>query len=99
MTWGEVLKHNLWQALIHLDQGLGLIVSTLLKEKAYSDLTLSANAFRWERAGVRKWPRKLIDALFFWEECHCYDSWLNELKRAHIPPDTRFCPCSKEASA
>ena len=96
MTWAEVLKPNLWQFLVWIDQGLGGLVSTILKEKAFADLTLSANAFRWERAGIRKWPRVIIDKIFFFEECHCYDSWLNELKRSHVPPDTRFCPCSKD---
>lgn len=89
MTWGEVLRHNLWQILLHVDQGLGIIVSTLLKEKAWSDLTLSANAFRWEREGVRSWPRKLIDALFFFQPHHCYSAYLYEIERRHLPPEMR----------
>lgn len=89
MTWGEVLRHNLWQFVVWLDQGLGGLVSTLLKEKAFADLTLSANAFRWERAGVRKWPRVLIDALFWWQDGHCRESYEYEVQRRHVPPEMR----------
>ena len=84
-SWGEILRHNIWQALIHFDQGLGLIVSTLLKEKAYSDLTLSANAYRWEYDGVRSWPRRWIDRLFFWQPHHCYSAYLYEVECGHLP--------------
>lgn len=38
MTWGEVLKHNLWQFVVWIDQGFGGLVSTILKEKAFADL-------------------------------------------------------------
>lgn len=89
MTWLEVLRHNGWQWLIHLDQGLGLIVSTLLKEKGFGDLTLSANAWRWEKEGVRCWPRRVIDGLFFWQEAHCYESYIYEIDRRHLPESMR----------
>ncbi|WP_458400032.1 pseudouridine synthase [Mailhella sp.] len=85
MTWGEVLRHNGWQFLIWIDQGLGGLVSTLLKEEAYADLTLSANAYRWEQDGVRSWPRRWIDRLFFWQQAHCYSSYLYEIERRHLP--------------
>ena len=87
MTWLEVLRHNGWQALIHFDQGLGLVVSTLFKELGYGDLTLSANAYRWEQEGVRRWPRRLIDALFFWQSGHCKDAYDYEVERGHFPDD------------
>lgn len=89
MTWWRVLRHNGWQLLLHLDQGLGIIVSTLLKEEAFADLTLSANACRWEKEGVRKWPRKLIDALFWWQPHHCYSSYVYEITRRHLPESMR----------
>ena len=89
MTWLEVLSHNGWQALIHFDQGLGLIVSTLLKEKGFADLTLSANAWRWHVEGTRHWPRKLIDTLFFWQDAHCYSSYVYEVERRHLPESMR----------
>jgi hypothetical protein len=89
MTWPEVLRHNGWQALIHFDQGLGLIVSTLLKEKGYGDLTLSANAWRWHVEGTRHWPRRLIDALFWWQDGHCKSSYEYEVQRRHLPESMR----------
>lgn len=88
-SWGEVFRHNSWQFLIWLDQGLGGLVSTLLKEKAFADLTLSANAYRWEQDGVRSWPRRWIDRLFFWQEAHCYSSYVYEITRRHLPPEMR----------
>lgn len=89
LTWFEVLKHNMWQILLHFDQGLGIIVSTILKEKAYSDLTLSANAWRWEKEKIRSWPRKFIDCLFFWQKGHCESSYIYEIERRHLPESMR----------
>lgn len=89
MTWGEVLRHNLWQFVVWLDQGLGGLVSTLLKEKAFADLTLSANAWRWHVEGTRRWPRRLIDALFWWQDAHCYESYVYEVQRRHLPDSMR----------
>jgi hypothetical protein len=89
MTWGEVLKHNGWQFIVWIDQGLGGLVSTLLKELAFADLTLSANAWRWHVEGTRSWPRKLIDALFWWQDAHCYSSYVYEITRRHLPESMR----------
>lgn len=89
MTWAEVLRHNGWQMLLHFDQGLGIVACTLLKELAFADLTLSANAWRWEREGTRHWPRKLIDMLFFWQDAHCYSSYVYEVERRHLPESMR----------
>ena len=88
-SWGEVLRHNGWQFLLWLDQGLGGLVSTLLKEEAYADLTLSANAWRWHVEGTRHWPRKLIDRLFFWQGSHCASSYVYEVERRHLPESMR----------
>jgi hypothetical protein len=89
MTWLEVLKHNGWQALILIDQAFGLLVSTAYKEKGWADLCLSANAYRWEVVGVRKWWRVWIDRLFFWQKKHCEDAWNGEIWRRHFPPEMR----------
>lgn len=89
MTWFEVLKHNGWQALILIDQFFGLIVSTAYKEKGWGDLTLSANAYRWEKNAVRSRPRRLIDKIFFWQKEHCRDSYIYEQERRHLPPEMR----------
>lgn len=89
MTWLEVLKHNGWQALILIDQLFGLIVSTAYKEKGWGDLTLSANAYRWEKNAVRSRPRRLIDKIFFWQKEHCRGSYIYEQERRHLPPEMR----------
>ena len=88
-SWGEVLRHNGWQALLLVDQMLGLLVCTALKELGWADLTLSANAWRWEQEGVRRWPRKLIDVLFFWQKGHCKDAYDYEVERGHFPESMR----------
>lgn len=89
MTWLDVLRHNGWQFLIWLDQGLGGLVSTLLKEEAYADLTLSANAYRWYVSGKRLWPCVWIDRLFWWQDAHCYSSYVYEIERRHLPESMR----------
>ena len=89
MTWGEVLKHNLWQALLLIDQAFGLIVSTAHKEKGWADLCLSANAYRWEKANVRRFYRVWIDRLFFWQDAHCKASYEYEVQHRHLPPEMR----------
>lgn len=52
-------------------------------------MTLSAQAYRWERDGVRSWCRKFIDTIFFWEIDHCKQSYESELARLQSPPETR----------
>lgn len=68
--------------LIALDQ----LINTLLGGSP--DETLSARAYRGRYRRARwhiAWL--LIDALFFWEPCHCELAWRNELNRRHMPKD------------
>lgn len=81
--------HNIKQLAIAIDQLLNVLVSCVLREQAWADMTLSAQAYRWERDGVRSYPRVIIDALFFWELDHCRQSYESELARLQAPPDTR----------
>lgn len=59
------------------------------------DETMSSQAWRWSRDGVRHWPRRLIDALFFWDKDeatgrkHCELSYLSEKLRLQCPPELR----------
>ena len=55
----------------------------------WPDETLSSRAFRWEQNGVRKWPRIMIDCLFFWESEHCFQSYLSEREGRQLPPELR----------
>lgn len=55
----------------------------------WPDETLSSRSFRWEKDGVRAWPRRLIDRLFFWEEQHCFQSYQSEREGRQLPPELR----------
>ena len=71
------------QILIALDQ----LTDTLLV--GHADETLSARAYRLSRDRGRHWPRRVIDALFFWEPGHCEQAHLSELLRRHLPRQYR----------
>ena len=59
----------------------------------FADETLSSASFRASRDGVRHWPRRLIDALFFWDRQgdarHCELSYISEQLRLQCPPELR----------
>ncbi|MDR2551466.1 MAG: hypothetical protein LBD10_14845 [Desulfobulbus sp.] len=55
----------------------------------WPDETISSRAWRWDQDGVRHWPRRLIDALFFWEADHCRQSFEAERAGAQLPPEAR----------
>lgn len=67
------------QLLIALDQ----LANTLAGGMA--DETLSARAFRLELQGKGIFWRELIDALFWWQEHHCYSAWRSEIERRQLP--------------
>ena len=75
------------QFLIALDQ----LTNTLIWIKGdgfgWADETLSARLWRLYLQDILsdKWYR-LVDKLFFWEEAHCYDSWVSEANRRHLDP-------------
>ena len=76
MTYGKAV-------LIAADQ----LVNALLA--GWPDETLSSRAWRWEQNGVRSWPRRLIDRLFFWEQDHCRESYRSEREGRQLPPELR----------
>ena len=68
------------QLLIAIDQlGNALLAG-------YADETLSARAYRSQHK-KRRWKvlRKVIDGIFFWEDEHCFNSYLSEKNRKHFP--------------
>ena len=69
--------------LIAVDQILNALLA------GYPDETLSSRAWRWEKDGVRAWPRRLIDRLFFWESEHCRESYVSEREGRQLPPELR----------
>ena len=50
----------------------------------HPDETLSAAAHRRHLEGRSGW-RNLINTLFFWQEDHCLDAYINEMARKHLP--------------
>jgi hypothetical protein len=70
------------QILIALDQVLNTVVWIKGDGFGYADETLSARAWRL-RHQSNAWKR--IDALFFWDEDHCYKSYRSEVLRKHLP--------------
>lgn len=71
------------KVLIAIDQ----LINTLIG--GWPDETLSSRAYRWEQSGKRSWTRKMIDAIFFWEERHCYSSYISEREGRQLPPELR----------
>lgn len=101
MTKFEILVENCRQSLIALDQWgntLGGIFHSILdicslsktpSEIYYADETLSAHSFRDHKNGIRMWPKKFIDALFFFDKNHCEESYESEIERRQLPPEYR----------
>ena len=71
------------KVLVALDQLFNAVIG------GYCDETLSSRAWRWEQDGVRAWPRRLIDKLFFWEPNHCRESYRSEREGRQLPPELR----------
>ena len=69
--------------LIAVDQLLNAVLC------GWPDETLSSRCWRWDRDEVRHWPRRLVDALFFWEKEHCRESYESEQLRMQMPPELR----------
>ena len=77
--------------LIALDQLAAAILF------GWPDVTLSAWAWWWHYRGIRSWPRRWIDRLFFWDLEHCYHSYQSEVHRTQYPPDFLPTPEADDA--
>ena len=73
------------QVLLGIDQ----LFNTLTG--GYADETLSSRVWRLENKGKLsgKIFRPLIDFLFFFQEEHCYNSFLAEVQRRQLPREFR----------
>lgn len=73
------------QVLLGIDQ----LFNTLTG--GYADETLSSRVWRLENKGKLsgKIFRPLIDFLFFFQEEHCYNSFLAEIQRRQLPREFR----------
>ena len=78
------MKTYLLNILVAIDQ-LG---TTLVG--GWPDETLSSYAWRLEMQGKPfGFMRRVIDALFFWQEDHCRNAWLIEMRRKQVPLEMR----------
>ena len=73
------------QPLIALDQLLNTFVWIRGDGFGWADETFSARLWRLHLQGtLSDKPYRFVDALFFWQQNHCYDSWLSEINRRHL---------------
>jgi hypothetical protein len=74
------------QFLISVDQTLNTVVLIQGDGFGYADETLSARLFRLCLQDVLtdRWY-KAVDALFFWQTAHCFNSWRAEIERRQLP--------------
>lgn len=79
MTRWEIFKHNVWQALVSIDQaihnvggslwaGLALFLVRIPTGQTWADESLSSRCWRWHLDGERDWPYILVDTLFWWDK-------------------------------
>lgn len=79
------------QPIIAIDQLANCFVFIAGDGLGMADETLSARLFRCHLQGALsdRWFRA-IDALFFWQPRHCYQSWRSEIDRAQLPDHYRL---------
>ena len=73
---------RLKQVLIAIDQLLNALLG------GYADESLSSRAYRLSQEGFT-WPKTFIDTLLWFDEDHCYESYLAEIHRRQLPPSRR----------
>lgn len=72
------------QVLIAIDQ----LINTLLG--GWADETLSARIYRnTNKSWWWNTLHKVVDTIFFWQDNHCYVSYLNENARTQLPKTYR----------
>lgn len=73
------------QVLIALDQLLNALLF------GFADETLSSRAYRADRDGKAfgQFFRPCIDTIFFWQDRHCYQSYLAEVQRRQLSRNFR----------
>ena len=71
----------------NLGIGFDQLVNCLLG--GMPDETLSSRAWRHYADGSRKWPKVLIDTIFFFDPDHCRTSYESEIERKQLKPEMR----------
>lgn len=74
------------QPIIAIDQLTNTVIKIEGDGWGWADETISARAFRCYLQGlISDKAYRFIDALFFWQAAHCYDSWVAERERKQLP--------------
>ena len=101
MNRSAVLLHNGKQLLIALDQSVNALAGAVLAllwclrlwprrvGLWWADETVSAHCWRWHAAGIRDWPRRLVDTLLWFDKEHCRESYISEVMRTQSPVEMR----------
>lgn len=67
--------------------GFDQFLNTLFN--GYPDETLSARAWRMFLEDGTRWPFMIIDALLFWDDWHCKESYESEWNNTQLPKHYR----------
>lgn len=86
--------NRLHQILVALDQLFNALLG------GWADETLSARSYR-NSGKKRRWMmiKNAIDALFFWQPNHCFESYLSEMERFQLPAEYRPAPTVQKEAA
>lgn len=81
-VWSNILSW-LWQNFIAVDQLLNTLTGGM------ADETISSRAYRAEVKGriFGRIFRPLIDTILFFDKHHCFNAYVSELNRRHLPKD------------
>lgn len=79
-------KGYIHQVLVAIDQLANALTG------GWADETFSSRTYRMACDHGGKWTtlKRFIDTLFFWQKgSHCWEAYLSERDRRHLPPEFR----------
>ncbi|WP_206064473.1 hypothetical protein [Neptunomonas sp. XY-337] len=80
----SAVGERLMNIIIALNQ---LINAALLG--GYPDEAISSRSYRLDRDRGVRWPKRIVNAIFFWQDDHCRNAYDSEMERRHMPPEMR----------
>lgn len=78
------IKQYIKNVFIWIDQGINTIILF-----GYPDETISSRFYRWHRDDKCKYPMIILDKILFFDQNHCYNSYLSEKLNKQLPPEFR----------
>jgi hypothetical protein len=73
--------------LFYIAIGLDQLINAVLG--GLPDETFSSRCYRCRRKQPYKLLKAIIDGLFFWEDQHCYQSYISELNHTQASTEVR----------